>query len=97
MLQQLHDYTTKMSRFTTQVQEQIRKREADMKVQLGLMKNTIAFALYIDESLTIDLTDPHTTKLLSSPLIAYPSGVTYSAATCSPGRSPGRRAAGGRP
>ena len=80
-LQQLHDYTAKMSRFTTQVQEQIRKREADMKLQLGLMKNTIAFALYIDESLTIDLTDPHTTKLLSSPLIAYPSGVTYSAAT----------------
>ena len=25
--------------------------------------------------------EPHTTKLLKSPLIAYPSGITYSAAT----------------
>ena len=45
-------------RFTTQVQEQIRKREADMKLQLGLMKNTIAFALYVDETYILQVAPP---------------------------------------
>ena len=42
-----------MSTFAGQVQEQIQRREADMKLQLGLMKNTVAFALYIDETLQV--------------------------------------------
>ena len=29
-----------------------------MKTQLALMKNTIAFVLYVDETLQVDLTDP---------------------------------------
>lgn len=80
-MRQLHTYTAKMSTFTQQVQEQIMQRERDMKTQLALMKNTIAFALYIDESLQVDLTDPYSTQLLASPVIVLPSGVTYSAET----------------
>jgi len=80
-MRQLQDYTKRMHTFTTQVQGQIMTREQDMKVQLGLMKNTIAFALYIDETLTVDLTDPHDTQLLQKPMTVYPSGVTYSSAT----------------
>ena len=37
-----------------------------MKTQLALMKNTIAFSLYIDETLQIDLTDPQTTSLMQA-------------------------------
>ena len=57
-----------------QVQEQIRQREVDMKTQLALMKNTIAFSLYIDETLQIDLTDPQTTSLMQA---ITPSGHYY--------------------
>ena len=80
-LRTLQDYTQRMQSFTSQVQGQIMTREQDMKVQLGLMKNTIAFALYIDETLQVDLTDPHSTQLLVRPTTVFPSGVTYSAET----------------
>ena len=80
-MRQLQRYTQQMSSFTSQVQGQIMTREQDMKVQLGLMKNTIAFALYIDETLQVDLTDPHSTTLLTRPVTVFPSGVTYSSET----------------
>lgn len=80
-MKQLNDYTGKMSDFTNQVRSQIMTREQDMKTQLALMKNTIAFALYIDETLQVDLTDPYTTTLLVKPVEVYPSGVTYSLET----------------
>ena len=75
------DYTQRMGEMTKAVQGQIMAREADMKTQLALMKNTIAFALYIDETLQVDLTDPSTTALLADPVTVHPSGVTYSHAT----------------
>ena len=77
-VKQLNNYTSKMADFTKQVQSQIMTRESDMKTQLALMKNTIAFALYIDETLQVDLTDPYTTTLLVNPVQVFPSGVTYS-------------------
>ena len=80
-MKQLNNYTSKMSEYTKQVQSQIMTREQDMKTQLALMKNTIAFALYIDETLQVDLTDPYTTTLLVKPVEVYPSGVTYSQGT----------------
>ena len=80
-LKQVQSYTGRMAEFTQQVQGQIMKREQDMKTQLALMKNTIAFALYIDETLQVDLTDPYTTTLLVKPVEVYPSGVTYSLET----------------
>ena len=52
-----------------------------MRTQLALMKNTIAFALYIDETLAVDLTDPQTTQMLVRPVVCLPSGVSYSATT----------------
>ena len=33
----------------------------------------VAFALYIDETLQVDLTDPHTTTILAAPVTVYPS------------------------
>ena len=74
----MQDYTHRMGEMTKQVQGQIMQREADMKTQLALMKNTIAFALYIDETLQVDLTDPYSTQLLTNPVTVHPSGVTYS-------------------
>lgn len=79
-LRQLHTHTSKMYGFTEQVQAQIVARESDMKAQLGLMKNTVAFSLYIDETLQVDLTCPTLMNLLAAPVIVYPSGVTYSGA-----------------
>ena len=52
-----------------------------MRTQLALLKHTIAFALYIDETLAIDLTDPHAMTILTQPVTVYPSGVSYSLAT----------------
>jgi len=49
--------------------------------QLALLKHTIAFALYIDETLAIDLTDPHTMVVMAHPVTVMPSGITYSAST----------------
>ncbi|KAL1528257.1 hypothetical protein AB1Y20_009615 [Prymnesium parvum] len=80
-LRDLEGYTNKMNGFVGQIQEQIKKREVDMKTQLALMKNTIAFALYIDETLQIDLTDPSSTQIFQRPVVVLPSGLTYSAAT----------------
>lgn len=80
-LSALQGHTAKMANFASQIQGEILKRETDMKVQLGLMKNTIAFALFIDEALQIDLTDPQTTKLFVNPVVVSPSGVTYSRET----------------
>ena len=80
-LHQLEGYTGKMHGYVGQIQDQIRQREVDMKTQLALMKNTIAFALYIDETLQVDLTDPHSTDIMQRPMVVLPSGVTYSAET----------------
>ena len=77
----LQDYNTRMRTMIAQVQTQIRQRETDMRTQLALLKHTIAFALYIDETLAIDLTDPHTMVILAHPVTVMPSGVTYSATT----------------
>ena len=41
-----------------QVKEQVARREADMRTQLALLKNCIAFALYVDETLLVDMSDP---------------------------------------
>jgi len=77
----LHAFTNQTKSFVSQVQAQIAKREADMRTQLQLMKNTMAFSLYIDESLTIDVTDVRTTELMVKPVVVHPSGCSYSAAT----------------
>ena len=95
-LGQLQGHTVKMSTYASQVQAQIMRREADMKVQLGLMKNTVAFAMYIDETLQVDLTDPHSTALLANPVVVTPSGVTYSQETVE-GLLEAARAAGTAP
>ena len=52
-----------------------------MRTQLGLLKNATAFALYVDDALRGDLTDPSTQQLLERPVVVRPSGVTYSRAT----------------
>ena len=64
-----------------QVKEQVARREADMRTQLALLKNCIAFALYVDETLLVDMSDPKTFELMSDPRVAYPSGVSYSKAS----------------
>ena len=66
-----------------QVREQISGREAAMRTQLGLLKNAIAFALYVDESLVVDLHDPDTTTLMEMPWVVS-TGVSYSKATLLP-------------
>lgn len=77
----LQAFTNQTKSFVGQVQEQIAKREADMRTQLQLMKNTMAFSLYIDESLAIDVTDARTTELMVRPVVVLPSGCSYSAST----------------
>ena len=64
-----------------QVREQISGREAAMRTQLGLLKNATAFALYVDDALLGDLTDPSTQQLFEKPVVVRPSGVSYSRAT----------------
>ena len=88
--------TQSMQGFVGQVQAQISQREADMRTQLGLMKNTIAFALYVDETLLVDLSDPTTTELMSSPVVVQPSGISYSKSTVD-ALVEAARATGGKP
>lgn len=41
----------------------------------------VAFALYIDETLQVDLTDPHTTTILAEPVTVYPSCAHFELST----------------
>lgn len=77
----LQAFTNQTKSFVGHVQAQIAKRETDMRTQLQLMKNTMAFSLYIDESLSIDVTDARTTELMVKPVVVQPSGCSYSAST----------------
>jgi hypothetical protein len=69
-----------MRSYVSMVSGQVSQREADMRTQLGLLKNAIAFALYVDESLVVDLHDPDTTTLMEMPWVVS-TGVSYSKAT----------------
>jgi hypothetical protein len=69
-----------MRSYVGMVSGQVSQREADMRTQLGLLKNAIAFALYVDETLVIDLHDPDTTTLMELPWVVS-TGVSYSKAT----------------
>ena len=39
-----------MRSYVSMVSGQVSQREADMRTQLGLLKNAIAFALYVDDA-----------------------------------------------